>query len=156
MPVSFSWTVQSASGAAAAAAVTPGEQSGADAERDWALDPVDGDLQIGTDGDGVWVAGDAAIASDLQSEFLMFLEEWYLDLQAGFPWFQEFLGEKLDETRLRRRVEEAARRVPGVVELQSYQAIENAQERSVVISFEAKCNTGAVITATATLEQGAA
>lgn len=155
MSVTFSWTLASPATPIPGDAPAPGEQAGADAERDWALDPISGDLQLGTDGDAVFLRGVDAIASDLQSEFSMFLGEWYLDLLAGFPWFQEVLGFPLDETKLRRRVDEHARVVPGVVEVTSYELTQDAVARSIAIDFSVKCDNGAVIAATATVTEGA-
>jgi hypothetical protein len=140
----FTSSSGSSSSTPAAAQVSAGSISGAEADRDWALDPIDGDLDLNDDGDARFNRGAEAIASDLQSEFQMWLGEWYLDRQKGFPWMS-VLGVPLDEDGFRRLVEEHAALVPGVVEIQNYALERDAENRSFSVDFEAKADTGAIV-----------
>lgn len=62
-----------------------------DEPRDLLLGP-DNDLVI-TD-DLQFTAGLAAIAQDCRIAMLMFQGEWFLDLDAGIPYWQSILGQK--------------------------------------------------------------
>jgi hypothetical protein len=154
MPVSFSWTIEGGTDAAAAAATSaPGVAAGADAERDWALDPIDGDLDLDESMDARFNRGTEAIASDLNSEFNMWLGEWYLDRDEGFPWL-DVLGTALDESKFRRLVEEHAALIPGAVQVQNYTLTRDEESRSFAVDFEVLCDTGQVISATIAASQG--
>lgn len=144
MPLFVFTSTGSSSSAPPAAAATPGSIAGAEADRDWALDPIDGDLDLTDDADARFNRGAEAIASDLQSEFQTWLGEWYLDRGKGFPWL-DILGHQLDEDGFRRLIEEHAALIPGVVEIQNYALERDAENRSFSVDFEAKADTGAIV-----------
>lgn len=157
MGLTFTWDV-SFSGPAAppsSAPTTPGSQSGADGFRDWALDPDDGDLMIGDDGDAVFNTGADGIASDLQDCFKTWLGEWYLDTSLGFPWLQDVLGQRYDAALIRRDVTQLALSRPGVASVQGYVSTYDNVERVITIAFQVVCDFGALIDATLTATQGA-
>lgn len=155
MPVIFSWSIEGSSSTTFTSTPAPGVQAGADAERDWALEPADGDIMISSvDGDAVFNKGAEGIASDLQSQFRMWLGEWYLDRQEGFPWL-DVLGNQLDEAAFQRKVIEQADFVPGVVDIQNYALTRDNAERSFSVDFEAVCDTGEIISASIDVTQGA-
>lgn len=68
---------------------------------DLELDATDWDLVFTADGDLSFVSGTAAVAQEIKFALQLFREEWFLEPAAGFPWLQEVLGFKWDQTRLR-------------------------------------------------------
>jgi hypothetical protein len=136
--------------------VDPSADAAAAVLRDWELDPVNADLVLTGTGDASFLSGTPAIVSDLKSRLLTFLGEWYLDLTLGFDWFGSVLGQKLDEGRVRAKVETEALACPGVVSVDSVSAtVTDTTHRQVTISFTATTDIGAVISVTlAALQQG--
>lgn len=63
-----------------------------DEPRDWLLGP-DNDLVI-ENGDFVFARGLDAVAQECRIAIQMFAGEWFLDLDAGIPYWQEILGFK--------------------------------------------------------------
>lgn len=146
MPATFTWNFSGSSASIDASTAAPGVVAGADALRDMALDPITKDLYTDGTGDLVFNRGTEAIASDLQSEFSMWLREWYLDRNKGFPWL-DVLGSPLDQTAFRRQVEEHVALVPGATGIQNYVLTEQADQRSFSVEFEVLCDTGEIISA---------
>lgn len=61
---------------------------------DFALDPTTGDLVF--DGQNLFslIEGRPAVAQDLKCAFGLWEGEYFLDLEAGFGWLQDVLGQK--------------------------------------------------------------
>ena len=78
--------------------------------------------------------------------FNLWKGEWFLDLNVGFPWFQEVLGRKIVSTS---QVESLLRdfllSVPGVATVQASSTF-NRKARSFAYAFTATLNEGTVIT----------
>jgi hypothetical protein len=79
------------------------------------------DLLIGADGDLVvtnsklqTVDGGPAIAQAIRQRLQFFRGEWFLDLDAGVPYFQEVLGTKLAPAVLQAVFRTAIAETPGV------------------------------------------
>lgn len=68
---------------------------------DLKLDATNWDLDFTDDGDLAFVSGVDAVAQEIKFALQLFREEWFLNPDAGFPWLQEVLGFKWDQTRLR-------------------------------------------------------
>jgi hypothetical protein len=84
---------------------------------DLALD-ADGDILI--DADGLhFVSGLEGVAQLCRIALQLFKEEWFLNQDAGMPWFQEILGEKFNEALVRQRVSETLLKVTGVIAITS-------------------------------------
>lgn len=150
MPATFTWNFTGSSSSADPTTAAPGVASGADALRDIALDPITKDIYTDGTGDLVFNRGTEAIASDLDSQFKMWLREWYLDRSKGFPWL-DVLGHPLDQTEFRRKVEEHVALVPGATGIQNYVLTEQQDQRSFSVEFEVLCDTGEIISASVTV-----
>lgn len=87
MPISFVFSVSVPASTPISATASAAVVAGAEALRDKALDQLTGDLQLGSDGDQVYVAGIAAIASDLKSNWLFVKGEWFLDTSKGVDYW---------------------------------------------------------------------
>src|ERR1700690_705374 len=62
------------------------------APRDLALDPITGDLVVGTDLS--FTSGLQAVAQSCRIALQLFRGEWFLNLDQGIPYFQSILGQK--------------------------------------------------------------
>lgn len=101
---------------------------------DLSIDVTDGDLFVGANGP-VMIGGLAAVAQLALIAVRLFQEEWFLNLAAGMPWYQEILGEKVPEQLVRRRLETILLAVPCVTSI-----------ISLVIEFDAGATRGMNIT----------
>lgn len=96
---------------------------------------ADGDLAIGPDGGFQFASGLAGVAQAVRVRLLMFREEWFLNLDAGVPWYQEILGEKVDDSLLRQRIIEAVAATPGVVEILTLTIARDTATRRIAITI---------------------
>lgn len=84
--------------------------------RDLRLDPATGDLDLSS-GDADFVANEEAIAQALTIGLSSIREEWFLDLDAGLPVFEDVLVESPNEERIRGVYRSDALDTPGVVSI---------------------------------------
>lgn len=101
----------------------------------------DGDLLI--DGDGLHFAtGLEGVAQCVGVRLLMFRDEWFLNLDAGIPYYDEILGEKYDEVIVRRRLVEAIVGTPGVIEVLSLSLSFDNSTRKLSVSYKLRTEFG--------------
>ncbi len=98
--------------------------------RDLLLGP-DGDLVVGTDLQ--WSRGLQAIAQSCRIALLMFAGEWFLDLEAGIPYFDEILGFRSTAARLEFLA--ALRAVDGVTEVTTLELSFDSATRALTITW---------------------
>lgn len=101
---------------------------------DIALDE-DGDLLIDPDVGFVILTGIEGVKQCVQIRLLLFKGEWFLDLDAGVPYYQEILGEKFNESLLRQRLAEAIKGAPGVKEILSLDVAFTGTTRQVSVTW---------------------
>lgn len=140
MPTSYSWTLAEAS---PLASLTAEELAGGDevardlltAEGGEALELVDGDL--------VLAYGLDAITQDVRQSLELFYGEWFLDPDAGTPWFEDVLGQKQPNLAIARAslVSRILSR-PGVKELISFTFDFDNATRALSVAFEASTDVG--------------
>lgn len=102
---------------------------------------VDGDLYTGPEGTS-FVYGIEGVAQLALIAVRMFKEEWFLNLDAGFPWYQEILAEKFNEGLTRTRLLESISDVPGVVEVLELSIVFEALTRTVDVTFKLRTEFG--------------
>lgn len=112
-----------------------------------ATDPVDllldsdGDIVV-RDGDLVWARGVDAVAQIIRIRLLMFKGEWFANLDAGVPYYQDLLGQKYDEAKVQDAMRAAITGAPGVAEVLSLRVTFNGATRSVRVDWEVRCEFG--------------
>jgi len=79
---------------------------------------ADGDLYVGPNG-SEGISGIEGVRQLVVIALRLFREEWFLNLAKGMSWFQEILGEKLNEPLVRKRINEVVLAVPGVASIAS-------------------------------------
>lgn len=111
-------------------------------------DPLD--VLLGEDGDIVvdpvlgvtFVSGIAGVAQLVKISLRLFLGEWFLDLDAGVPYFQTILGKKYDAVTLRAEMVKAVVSVPGVVEILSLTLEFDGATREASVSLALRTEFG--------------
>lgn len=79
------------------------------------LDPASWDLTLDTAGNIALAQPPYALAQDVASAIRLFRGELWYDTTAGVPHWEEILGHLPPRAVLIQRIEDAAKRVPGVV-----------------------------------------
>lgn len=159
MPVTFTWSITPAAStttgsSSSNSATTPGSASGATALRDWALDPITGDLATDETGDALFNSGADGIASDIDCALKAWQGEWDDDTSVGFPWLQDVLGKKYDSALVRRDIQKLVMARPGVQSLVSYSGTYDNVARELDVAFVAACDTGELINGSLQVSQG--
>lgn len=149
MPALFSFTLISPTGStSSASSTTIGAAAGAQAIRDFALDPTTGDLML-VDGDLQTVAGAEGVASDLAARLQTFKGECFLNTAIGIDYFGEVLG-KVPVPRVEEILRTAILETPGVAGIDAFSILKSG--RSLVVSFRASTDFGEIIDASLNLE----
>jgi len=89
-----------------------------------------------------FVSGLDRVKQNMRIRLWTFKEEWFLDLNAGLPWFTEILVKSPDlqviDTLLRREI----LAVQDVLEIQQFNLQYNASARTMRVDFTAKTTFG--------------
>ena len=64
--------------------------------------------------------------------------QWFLNLDVGIAWFQDHLGQKLNELKLRADVREQILDTPGIIDILELEVDANAADRVVSITWLAR------------------
>lgn len=102
---------------------------------------ADGDLYIGPNGPE-FTYGIDGVAHLVRIRIQLFKGEWFLNLDAGVPWFQEILGKKFDRALVRQRLLEQVEKVPGVVAVLSLDIEFDVATRSMSVTFKLRTAFG--------------
>lgn len=108
--------------------------------RDIKLD-TNGDWSI-TEGDLDLVRGGDAIVQAIKIRLQFFKTEWFLNTEAGTPWFQSILVKNPDANVLQTIFRERILGTPGVDELTSLNLSFDSAARSLAVSFRVSTNLG--------------
>ena len=84
----------------------------------------DGDLLL-TNNALTLTTGLEAIRQHLQCKFRLFMGEWFLDLEAGVPWFQEVFKKNTSFVVLQEIFKDTILTTPGVIELNAISRVHN-------------------------------
>ncbi len=110
---------------------------------------TDGDIVI-RNGDIVTITEPQATAQRLEQKLLLWRGEWFLDVNAGFPWLQDILGRRPSPQVVRSLIFDLVQSDPEVRAVESL-TIETADERGLRIEFTARLQNGQPQTVEVTL-----
>lgn len=119
---------------------------------DLALDPTNWDLMFTDDGDLAFVTGKAAVAQEIKFALQLFREEWFLEPSAGFPWLQEVLGYKWDQSRLRSLFLEVIEGVESVKSVDRLALSFNPTTRALTVEYGLTTEFGETLETAVTLD----
>ena len=109
-----------------------------------ANNPVIGDIYIGTDGKCRMTASlSEEVQQNLWLRFQFFLGEWFLDPQAGVPYFQQILGVKNSDANVATILRYVVTSCPGVASLLSFSL--NRSGRSIAPRFTCQLIDGSLL-----------
>jgi hypothetical protein len=127
---------------------------------DFKIDQITGDIVIGTDVQ--FVAGMDAVVQGARIRIMMVMGEWFLNLDAGVPWFERMgvsidrviFGQKYNEAKALSAIRTALlggplfAGVPAIVAVTKLTAVFNGVTRGVTISWQAKTGFGDTVSDT--------
>lgn len=112
--------------------------------QDVALAP-DGDILL--DAEGLhFVSGKPAVVQAVQIRLLMFKGEWFLNQDIGMPYFEELIGDASKARGVEDRMHAAAAAAildaPGVDSILKLNVTVDRQNRTMTVTWQAKCSFG--------------
>lgn len=98
-----------------------------------ALDPVTHDLVLDAAGNLKVVTDNEAIAQHAKQRLLFYRGEWFLDVTAGMPWFQNVYVRPHNPAVIESVIKREILDTPGVAELSSFSMDINERKRSIEV-----------------------
>ena len=108
---------------------------------DLALSPTTHDLAVGPF-DLALTDGLDAIAQRLRIRLRFFLGEWFLNIEAGLPFYQEILAKGTTRSRVEALLKSEILGTPGVTGLESFALSYDGFSRTATVTFSAKTTAG--------------
>lgn len=109
------------------------------------------DLQLDDDGDLLLTnnaltltEGTEAIRQHLQTRFRLFLGEWFLDTDAGVPWFTDVLVKRPSFAVVSELLKSVILETPGVLELTEFSFDFDGPTREATLEFQCLSSEGII------------
>lgn len=115
--------------------------------RDLELDPNTGDLKL-TGGDLTLVQDVAAIRQEAETRMRFFLGEWFLDVTAGIPYFQNILVKSPNLGAIKSILTDEVLATVGVQSLLTMDLNFDAGARVLAVKWSASTDVGELIEST--------
>ncbi len=101
----------------------------------------DGDLYV--DAGGIYFSsGLRAVTQGIRLRMQTFKGEWFLDLDHGVPYWQDILGQKYNETKIRAAFRKAIEDTPGVTRVLELEVDFDNATRQLSVSWKAQTTFG--------------
>lgn len=138
----FSWSVVSPAASAVAADAVVAQLARV---RDIEIDPETNDIVLTPTGDLSIIGGGPSIAQAIRQVLRTFLGEWFLDEEAGVPWYDQILIKAPNLPAVRAVIRDVILAVPGVLEVTSLSVDMNRVSRALAVTFTATSDVGELI-----------
>lgn len=139
MPILLSWSVLSPAPPAAGST----EAAAQALPRDIALNLQTGELDM-QGGDLYFTRGAQAVAQSLWMRLRFFLEEWFLDANAGTPWFQDVFVKAPREETIRAALRERILGTTDVTSIRQFNLDLDGARRELSADFIVETPFGAI------------
>jgi hypothetical protein len=117
---------------------------------DLKIDPDTGDLLIES-GDLVMTKEADAIRQHISQRLKSFAGEWFLDLDAGLPYYRDILVKNPNTLVVSGLIQEEIIKTPGVIELRSFEFVHEKATRALTVKFEVLVDNDFVLSGSAEL-----
>lgn len=111
--------------------------------RDILLDDITHDLKLARF-DLQIVNGMNATKQRIKILLKSFLEEWFLDITNGIPYYEEIFRKRPDGREVENLIKVAIKSVPGVLEILSFDLSYDNAERRLTIDFSVSTEDGII------------
>lgn len=105
---------------------------------------LDGDGDLVVDRDAHFTTGLDAVAQGIRIRVQMFEGEWFLDLDTGIPYYQDILGQKFNEVKIRAAFREEILAAPGVGALLELAVTFDNATRILSVTWKVQSSFGVV------------
>lgn len=139
MPSPFSYSLNVPAPTVQQTAATPATP----ALRDIAIDSVTDEL-VFADGDLQFVSGKDSIVSDAKARLRFFQGEWFLDLNAGMPYFQSILVKAPNMAVVNAAYRDTLSQTEGVIAVNSLSVDYTPSGRSLQVTFSISTDVGVI------------
>lgn len=102
------------------------------------LNPDIHDLELTADGKLLLVEGAEYVGQAIKIRLQFLKGEWYLDLREGVPYLQTLFQRGASDELIRRVLQDAVAKAPGVKSIISFDLSIDRQTRELSVSFEAE------------------
>lgn len=114
-----------------------------DISRDIYVDTTTDNLALTPDGDLALVGGVESIAQAVRQRLRTYLEEWFLNIEAGVPWSTDILGVKnLNLATVRSLLRDQINDIAGVLEITQLDVTLNSQTRALSVVMRCTSDVG--------------
>lgn len=110
---------------------------------DLELDPVTGDLKIDSF-DLSLIEGVDQIAQNIAIRLRFFLGEWYLDVNAGVPYYQYFFIKNPNQIQVESFIKDEILGTDGVLQITDFASDYDGQNRTFKVNFTCQTENGLV------------
>ena len=100
-----------------------------------------GDIRI-SGGDVATVSDAQATRQRLEQKFKLWRGEWFLDVNAGFPWLQDILGRRPSPQVVRSLVFDVVQSDPGIRTVENLELEQDSPQWRLTIRFRARLTNG--------------
>lgn len=142
MPTSYTWTLLEPPAATLSTDAEESVVDGEDLPRDIALDLSTGELDVSTGGLRL-TRGAEAVAQAVFIRLRFFKGEWFLDEDAGTPFYEHILVKAPQADLIRAAFRDRILETPGVSDVPSLTLDYDGPTRSLEVSFTATTDFGA-------------
>ncbi len=98
-----------------------------------ALDARTHDLVLAPDGNLAMAEDNEAIAQHVKQRLLFYRGEWFLDTEAGVPWFQEIFVRPHNDGIIEALIKREILDTDGIVELTEFEMQVDGRKRSITV-----------------------
>ncbi len=98
-----------------------------------ALDARTHDLFLAPDGNLAMAEDNEAIAQHVKQRLLFYRGEWFLDTEAGVPWFQEIFVRPHNDGIIEALIKREILDTDGIVELTEFEMQVDGRKRSITV-----------------------
>jgi len=103
-----------------------------------------GDLEL-VGGTVHWVEGPEAVRQKLSARFKFFLNEWFLDLRQGVPYYRDVFVKEPNLDVIRSLFRRIVVECPGVLSIGRFQLVYDEPNRGLSFDFTAKVTGGDLV-----------
>lgn len=96
---------------------------------------ADGDYSFGNSQLDFYRDVPEAVGQSVQTRLLLWLGEWFLNVDDGTPYMQGILG-KYSQQVADTTIQDRVRDTTGVVDIENYESIKDADNRSLSVQFD--------------------
>lgn len=110
---------------------------------DLMMDLPTGELVL-SNGDLALITGSDAVLQDIHRRLRTFLGEWFLDIEAGVPYYQDILKKNPNPQVVATVIQNAILGTLGVIELQEFDSQLDSTARQLTVTFKALTTEGVI------------